>query len=91
MSMCITWFLQNYFKKIISKTFIRTFPYGNIYALKPLSGAPSSGAQGTCPTCHTIDTPLEVIRIRISKKNREYNGQTNKYKRTQTMIYKTYT
>ena len=31
-----------------------------------------------------------AIRIRISKKNRQHNGQKKKYKRTQTTIYKTY-
>jgi hypothetical protein len=37
-----------------------------------------------------FDDTKRVIIIRISKKNREYNGQTKKYKRTsndQTTIY----
>jgi hypothetical protein len=32
-----------------------------------------------------------VIRIRISKKNRQNNGQKKKGAKGQTMIYKTYT
>ena len=32
-----------------------------------------------------------VIRIRISKRNRQHNGQKKKYKRTNIQIYKTYT
>ena len=43
---------------------------------------------------HTSEEEFEdtkgIIRIRISKKNRQSNGQKKKYKR-QTTIYKTYT
>ena len=62
MSMCITRFLQNYFKKFILKIVFMTFPYRNIRLIKVnknLSVAPpSSGVQATCPTYHTLDTPM---------------------------------
>ena len=37
-----------------------------------------------------LEDTTEVIRIRISKKNRQHNGQKKKYKtKGQTTIYKT--
>jgi hypothetical protein len=37
---------------------------------------PASGAHGTCPACHTLDTPL-VVRMRDSAANVEMLKNNN--------------
>jgi len=63
------------------------------YVIKFVSDLWQVGYSGLLHQQEEFEDNKGEIRIRISKKNRQHNGQNKKYKRTkgQTTIYKTYT
>jgi hypothetical protein len=59
MSMCLHGFCKITSRKLFNKSFLGRSHMGTLGAKTSLWRVPPlSGTQDTCPTCHTLDTPL---------------------------------